>query len=168
MSSTPTAASRILAQQQAMAGKEVTCNRCGSTFLRRVQVTTYRAGGYSTVSIQENTDAQPFDILICVCGYPVSPQPEVGRRAGGIREQGQKDFLASVKLAQKFLDNADPEAVTASASLTLAGKYVEGVVETLGDRVNNLEAKVAGPEHDAQDAEAKKHKNKKAADEPAD
>src|SRR5271170_8084032 len=149
MSSPTTAASRIQAQQQAMAGKEVACNRCGGNFLRRVSVTTYRAGGYGTVSIQENTDAQPFDILICVCGYPVSPQQEIGRRAGGIREQGQKDFLASVKKAQEFLDSADPETIKIAATDGMASSVVEGRVESLMDRVNELEAKAAKPEHEA-------------------
>lgn len=155
MSTTPTAASRIQAQQQAMQGKEVICSRCGSNFLRRVSVTTYRAGGYGTVSIQENTDAQPFDLLICVCGYPASPSPEVGRRAAGVREQGQKDFLASVKKAQTFLKEADPEAVKATLSESVAGKFVEGRVEDLTDRVNTLEAKHAKPAHEAQEKKAK-------------
>jgi len=165
MSSTPTAASRIQAQQHAMAGKQVACDRCGSNFLRRVSVTTYRSGGYGTVSIQEDTDAQPFDILICVCGYPVTPQQEIGRRAGGIREQGQKNFLSSVKLAQDFLDNADPDVIKAAATEGMASKYVEGRVEDLTDRINGLEATVLKPQHEAAEmaAEVEKaasHKNK--------
>src|SRR5208282_6336876 len=102
---------------------------------------------YGTVSIQEDTDAQQFDVLICLCGYPVSPKPEVGRRAGGIREQGQKEFFASVEKAQDFLDSTTPEQVTAILKDSVAGKFVEGRVEDLTDRFNALEAKTAKPAH---------------------
>ncbi|MGC1580962.1 MAG: hypothetical protein WA766_05740 [Candidatus Acidiferrales bacterium] len=155
MSTTPTPASRIQAAQKQMQGQSVICGRCGSTYLRRVSVTTYRAGGYGTVSIQEDTDAQPFDILICVCGYPVTPKPEIGRRAQGIREQGQKEFLESIKRAKEYLDTVDPTTVGDALKDVVAGKYVEGRVETLTDQVNALTAEKETAAHE--DHESRKH-----------
>jgi len=153
-----------MAQQKALQGVDVVCTHCGSAYLRRVAVTKYKAGGYGTVSIQEDTDAQQFDVLICLCGYPVSPKPEVGRRAGGIREQGQKEFFASVEKAQDFLDSTTPEQVTAILKDSVAGKFVEGRVEDLTDRFNALEAKTAKPAHEAHE---KKSGNSKSTNDPS-
>jgi ribosomal protein L37E len=146
MSNTP-AAARILAQQKAMQGNDVVCVRCDSKYFHLVRATIYRAGGYGTVSIQEDTDAQPFDLLVCAgCGYPVSPKPEVGRRAAGIREQAQKEYLNSIAKGQDYLKSLDAQAVTDTVVNASAGKFVEDQVEGLTARLNVVETKLSASE----------------------
>lgn len=163
MSTPTTAASRILAQTRQMQGKDVLCEKCGSNYFYEVQTSMYRAGGQGSVEIQVASDAQVFPLLKCAgCDFPVLPKPATGRRHGGVYESAHKEFRTSIEAGQKFLNSLDPEVVKvdvkADVMTAFAGKYVEGKVESLADRLNNIEGALGGPEHAAQDKDKNKGK----------
>lgn len=128
MSNSPAgAAERIVAQQRAMQGKMLVCEKCGGQHFHEVQVTKYLAGGYGTVEIQADTTDQVFPVLVCLCGQPVMPKPAVGRRAHGTYEGAQKDMRESMVKATTFRDSQDPKKVLEGA----AGVHIEKKVADL-------------------------------------
>jgi len=134
------AAQRVLAQQRSMQGQSQVCPRCKSVHMFEVQVSQYRAGGYGTVEIQQESDAQTFPLLLCAgCNFPILPKPPVGHKAGGIYETARKEFRESIEKGQKFLLSQDAEATKTAVLETAAGKGVEGDVKALRDRLAELE-----------------------------
>lgn len=158
MSNTPNAAERLQAQTRLMQGNSVKCSQCGSDHFYEVQVSKYRAGGSGSVEIQQESDAQTFPLLICLCGFPILAKPSTGRRHGGIYDTAHAAFRAAIGVSQDFLKASAPKAITDTVLEAAASKTIEGTVEGLNDRVNALEAIVAAPEHEKQDEKkGKKH-----------
>ena len=139
MSTAPTAAQRIIAQQRQMQGKDVVCERCGSQHMYEVQVTRYLAGGQGSVEIQADANEQVFPLLVCVCGFPNLPKPATGRRHGGVFETSHKMFRESVGKSQEFLRSQTPDATKAEVLAVAAGKNVEADVKSLDGRLTKLE-----------------------------
>lgn len=154
MSNSPgSAASRIQAQQRAMAGKDVVCEQCGSTYFYEVQTTLFLAGGSGSVEILMDANAQMFPLLKCAgCNFPVLPKPATGRRHGGVFESAHKEFRASIEKGQEYLKSRDPETIQKELLTVVAPKGVEGHVEDLRERMNTLEAALGAPAHAAENA----------------
>lgn len=145
MSSIPSAADRIAAQNRQMQGQKVICSQCGGNQFYEVQATTYRAGGSGSVEIQAESDGQMFPILICMCGFPVLPKPATGRRHGGIYESAHKVFRESVTISQEYLRAETAKEIANEVLKVAAGKEVESKMETLDARVSKLETDLGEP-----------------------
>jgi hypothetical protein len=122
-----------------MAGKDVVCERCGGGHFYEVQVTKYLAGGSGSVEILADPNEQVFPLLICPCGFPILPKPAVGRRAGGIYETSQKLLRESIGKAQAYLNAQTLDSVKGNVLEAVAGKFVEGRVEAVIQRVDKIE-----------------------------
>ena len=145
MSNSPNnAAARIQAQQRAMAGKDVVCERCGGSHFYEVQVTKYLAGGSGSVEILVDPNEQVFPLLICPCGFPMLPKPAVGRRASGIYETSHKLMRGSITKAQTYLNAQTLNSVKGEVLEAVAGKFVEGRVEDVTKRVDKIENDLFG------------------------
>lgn len=146
--STQSTAARILAAQRNMQGNSIICTKCGSEHFYEVQVTRYRSGGSGSVEILANTDDQVLPLLKCAgCGYPVLPKVATSRRHGGVFESAHKEFRMSIIKGQTFLDAQNPDDIKSDVLQAAAGKHVEGAVNDLRDRVNNLESVQGSADH---------------------
>jgi len=128
-----------LARLRAAQGKIIVCSRCGSHHFHEVQTTRYLSGGYGTVVIQPDAEAQMFPVLVCICGWPQMPPVQPGRKAGGTYEAANAELRNSVTSCQEYLQSQDPKAVSDKLLQVAAAKGVEGAVETLKDKVKVLE-----------------------------
>jgi hypothetical protein len=154
MSNTPGGAlSRVRASQ----GQKHSCSRCGSEHFYEVQVSQYKTGGYGTVEISQDTDAQTHPLLKCAgCDFPILPKSAVGRKSGGIMESSTNDFRASVMKGQELIKSMDPKVIENKVVLVAAGKAVEQDVLALAERVKALET-----------VPKQSNRSTKPADEPA-
>lgn len=135
MSTTSPAANRLRAGH----GKKTSCIQCGSEHFYEVQSSQYLTGGFGTVEILQDTDAQTFSLLKCAaCDFPVLPKPDAGRKAGGIYESARNEFRASILKGQELIRSLDPQAIETKVMVNSAGK---AEVATLTDRVKVLEEK---------------------------
>lgn len=122
-------------------GKKAACPQCGSEHFYEVQVSQYLTGGFGTVEILQDTDAQTFPLLKCAgCDFPILPKPDAGRKAGGIYESARNEFRASIMKGQDFIKSLDPQLIENKVVLASAGKTVEQDVVALAGRVEKLEA----------------------------
>lgn len=146
MSLSPNAAERIQAQTRAMQGREVKCDRCGSSHFYEVQISKYLSGGSGSVEIMADPNEQVHPLLMCPCGMPILPKPAVGRRAGGVYETSHKGFRESINKAQDYVRANSPKVVADNLMEAVAGK-VE--VAALATRIDKLEQDLgAGPAGD--------------------
>lgn len=117
--------------------RKMVCPQCGSEHFYEVQVSQYLTGGFGTVEILPDTDAQTFPLLKCAgCDFPVLPKPEAGRKAGGVYESAKNDFRASVLKGQTFIKALDPVAIETKVVEKAAAQHD---LKLLSERVGKLE-----------------------------
>jgi ribosomal protein L37E len=143
-----------MARLRAAQGKIITCTRCGSHHFHEVQTSRYLSGGYGTVAIQPDPEAQTFPLLVCICGMPQLPVSQPGRKAGGVYEAANAELRKSVTDCQTYLNSQDPKALGDYLLQVAAAKGVEGAVETLKEKVKGLEDAVTAPAPKKKDADA--------------
>lgn len=151
MPNNSTAAERIAAQQRQMQGKNIQCDRCGSSYFKSIKIAKFNRG-YGSVEVQSDPNGQEFELIECVCGFPVAPLVPVGRKAAGIYEGAHKEMRESIKFAQDHVKSYDPGPALKEIVNVSAGKHVEGKVDRLEERLLHLEETVLTGEHEAEDA----------------
>ena len=117
--------------------KPVKCPRCKGTWLMEGHFRRYMETYGSTPGsdIQAFDDAEPFDLLVCLCGQPTGPRLRGGRQD----VQLLKDFRANVKKAQQYLKQ-QAEAVDEGVKRVLLKLASQEKQEQLLTRLSNVEA----------------------------
>lgn len=153
------AAQRVAAQQRQMQGKIIQCERCGSSYFKTIKIMRYTRG-YGSVETQPDAGSQEFELIECLCGYPVAPLVPAGRKAAGVYEGAHKEMRESVKFAQDHVKTFDAAQAAQDVLNAAAGKHVEGQVDLIQERLTILEETVLSPEHEKQDVTVDKPKGK--------
>ena len=110
------------------------CDKCGSTHFHQAEFRQYAVGHYSSSPGGDlhPLGGMPQSILICICGWPKSPN--IGGIRGGRTATGEiAEFLGSLKKAQAFLAMNPVDG--------LRGELVATLNEKLGQATANLAMK---------------------------
>ena len=153
-----TAAQRVAAQQRQMQGKVIQCKRCGGSYFKNIKVMRYTQG-YGSVETQPDATSQEFELIECICGFPVAPLVPAGRKAMGVYEGAHKEMRESVAFAQDSIKELDPKTILKEVVNMAAGKHEVGL---LAERLLKVEETILTPLH-ATEVEEVKAKNKTKA-----
>lgn len=106
------------------------CDQCGSTHFFQADFRQYAVGHYASSPGGDlhPLGGMPQSILICICGWPKSPN--IGGIRGGRTATGEiAEFIASLKKAQAFLSVNPADGLRAELVATLDQKLGQATAD---------------------------------------